>query len=132
MKFRPCIDIHNGKVKLVLGMLCIFTACGTDKNKNENDMAGNTNTTENGTTNNNAGTGNGTTNGTVGSNTPTMSSVISDTPSAMSSTTLPTASPASSKTHYKFYGIFFKFSILNIFIHSAHNSNRTENNAVLI
>ncbi len=58
-------------VSLVLGMLCIFTACGTDKNKNENDMAGNTNTTENGTTNNNAGTGNGTTNGTVGSNTDT-------------------------------------------------------------
>ena len=69
-------------VSLVLSMLCLFTACGTDKKNNANDMAGtgteNNATTDNETAGNNT-TGNGTTadngtttnNGTNGSGTTT-------------------------------------------------------------
>ena len=52
-------------VSLVLGMICMFTACGNDKKNDANDMAGNTNTT---TDNGAAGTNN-TTGGTTGNGT---------------------------------------------------------------
>ena len=46
-------------VSLVLSMLCLFTACGTDKKNNANDMAGTG--TENNATTDNETAGNNTT-----------------------------------------------------------------------